>query len=337
MTPHRLVSILALGLVVTAAGMVVTTAGMVGAQAATPRLGATPITGGDPSTWTPVSVTPSSNNKVVKTVQGQSIVLNGFPATSIVESTNASVAAPIQGTIAEPTTVDGVTTPGATTNPGLQTSDVGAALVIVRDGPNVSGTASPITTFIVQVASVNGRDSMLDRKPLLLAGTEATLALNETGERLTWDLPRYRATSDNETVLASTGYPESRTLTAVGYGTANVVVTRGGKKLAKIVVTVARSPRFEFRVTTPRVIAAEAGQIVDITGRLTRRPPAGANLPRVCAFHVTPWTRLGCATLTPTGDFTIPAKAVPGTTVIEYREGGGKGSGFFTIEIKPAR
>ena len=330
MTPHRLVSILALGLVATAAGIG-------GAQAATPRLDAAPITGGDPSTWTPVSVTPSSNNKVVKTVQGQSIVLNGFPVTSVVESTNASVAVPIQGTIAEPTTVDGVTTPGATTNPGLQTSDVGAALVIVRDGPNVSGAASPIATFIVQVASVNGRDSMLDRNPLLLAGTEGVLALNETGERLTWDLPRYRATSDNESVLTSTGYPDSRTLTAVGYGTANVVVSRGGKKLANLVVTVARTPRFEFRVTTPRVTAAEAGEIVSITGRLKQRPPVGTDLPRVCAFHVTPWTRLGCATLTPAGDFTIPAKAIPGTAVIEYREGGGKGSGFFTIEIQPAR
>ena len=49
---------------------------------------------------------------------------------------------------------------------------------------------------------------------------------------------------------------------------------------------------------------------------------------------MTPRVRLGCATTTPAGDFTIPAKAKSGTAVVEYKDaGGGKGSAFLAIEI----
>ena len=321
----RLVGTFVLALVVTGLGSGV-------ARAADPQPARPPALGADPSTWAPVSITPSSNSTVLAASLGQALVLTGFPATSIVESSNTSVATPIQGTTAEATTVDGVTTPGATTNPGLQTLAVGATLVVVFDGPVATGT--PITRFIVQVASSNGKNSMLDREPMLLDGTEKSIALNETGERLSWAFDRYTAVSDNEAVMSSIGYPGRQTLTAVGYGTARVIVSQAGKELARLKVTVTRAPRFEFRIPERLLTAAKAGEIVNVTGRLAQRLPMSIAPTKVCAFHVTPRVRLGCATTTPAGDFTIPAKAKTGTAVVEYKDaGGGKGSAFLAIEI----
>lgn len=322
---HRLVGILTLALAVTGLGSGV-------ARAADPQPGTPPALGGDPSTWTPVSVTPSSNGTVLTAALGQALVLTGFPVTSIVESSNTSVATPIQGTTTEATTVDGVTTPGATTNPGLQTLAVGATLVVVFDGPVSTGI--PITRFIVQVASASGKTSMLDREPRLLDGTEKSIALNETGERIAWAFDRYTAVSDNEAVVSSIGYPGRQTLTAVGYGTARIIVSQAGKELARLKVAVTRTPRFEFRITERLLTATKKGEIVNVTGRLAQRLPLSVALPKVCAYHVTPRIRLGCSTVTLAGDFTIPAKAQAGTALIEYKvAGGGKGSAFFAIEI----
>ena len=325
MQPHRFIGIIALALFAAGLG-----AGV--ARAAEPQPGHPMVLGGDPSTWTPVAVTPSSNGTVLSVPLGQALVLDGFPTTSIVESSNTSVATPIQGTTAEATTVDGVTTPGATTNPGLQTLAVGATLVVVLDGP--AGTGTPITRFIVQVADAGGRKSMLDRKPLLLDGTEKSLTMNETGERIAWAFDRSTAVSDNEAVMTSLGSPGRRTFTAVGYGTARITVSQAGATVARLKVTVTRAPRFEFRINSRLLSSPKAGQIVNVTGRLAQPLPKGVASPRVCAYHVTPRVRLGCTTPSPAGAFTIPAKAQAGTSVVEYKDGGGgKGSAFFAIEI----
>lgn len=319
-----------------ALALVVTVLGSGAAWAADEQTGSRPSLGGDPSTWTPVSVTPSSNGTVVTASLGQALVLTGFPATSVVESSNTAVATVIQGTTTEATTVDGVTTPGVTTNPGLQTLAVGATLVVVLDGP--AGAAIPITRFVVQVSNASGKQSMLDRKPMLLDGTEKSLTMNETGERIAWAFDNYAAVSDNEAVMTSIGSAGRRAFTAVGYGTARITVSQAGQMVARLKVTVTRAPRFEFRIDERLLSSPKAGEIVNVTGRLAQRLPSSVVSPKVCAYHVTPRVRLGCTIVSTAGGFTIPAKARAGTAIIEYKDaGGGKGSAFFAIEInRPA-
>lgn len=326
---HRLVGIFALALAATMMGPAA-------AWADDPKPGSSSLLGGDPSTWTPIAVTPSNNGTQVTASLGQALVLTGFPETSVVQSSNTAVATPIQGTTTDATTVDGVTTPGVTTHPGLQTHSVGATLIVVLDGP--VGASIPITRFVVQVANASGRQSMLDRAPIVLDGTETSLTMNETGEQIAWDFDKYSALSDNEMVMTSIGSPARRTFTTVGYGTARITISQAGKKVARVKVTVTRGPRFEFRIDERLITSPKAGQIVNVTGRLAQPLPSSAVAPKVCAFHVTPRVRLGCNTVSATGGFTIPAKARAGTAVVEYKaSGGGKGSAFFAIEInRPA-
>ncbi len=326
MQPHRLVGALALAVMMTGlwAGQ---------ALAADSQPGIAPPAGSDPSSWSPVPVTPTINGTVVTAFLGQSLVFTGFPATAVVETSNGSVALVRQAIVGESTIVDGVTTPGAVTNPALQTLGLGAAQVVVRDGPTGPTPGTPLATFVLQVANVTGKASMLNREPLMLNADVTRLTLNETGERLQWDFPRYTVMSDNDSVLTSTGYPERRVLTAVGYGTARIIVSRGGKELARLKVIITRTPRFEFRLPEKQLTTTKIARVIDVSGTLAQPLPASVGPPTVCAYHVIPRTKLGCATVTTAGAFTISARVVPGTAVVEYGAGGGKGSAFFSIGI----
>ena len=322
MKPHRLVGVLTLAVIMTGlwAG---------DALAADSQPGLAPPAGSDPSSWAPVPITPSVNGTVVTAFMGQTLVLGGFPATAVVETSNTAISLVTQGLTGEPTTVDGVTNPGAVTNPTLQTLGVGAALIVIRDGP--AGPA--ITRFVLQVSTVTGKGSMLDREPLLLNADVTTLALNETGERLLWDFSNYTAVSSNESVVTSTGYRGRRMLTAVGYGKARITISQGGKELASLKVNITRTPRFDFHLDSQQLTAPKGGRVVSVIGRLAQPLPMGVDPPKVCAYHVIPRTRLGCATVTTGGTFSIPAKPVPGTAVVEYQGGPGKGSSYFSIGI----
>lgn len=322
MQPHRLVGVLALAIILTGlwAG---------NATAADSKPGLAPPAGSDPSSWAPVPITPSVNGTVVTAFIGQTLVLGGFPATAVVETSNTAISLVSQGMIGEPTTVDGVTTPGAVTNPTLQTLDVGAALIVVRDG-----NAGPaVTRFVLQISTFTGKGSMLDRKPVLLNADVTTLALNETGERLLWDVSNYTAESSNESVLTSTGYRGRRMLTTVGYGKARIIISRGGKELARLKVNITRTPRFDFHLDSQQLTAPKGGRVVSVIGRLAQPLPRGVDPPKVCTYHVIPRTRLGCATVTTGGTFSIAAKPARGTAVVEYQGGPGKGSSYFSIEI----
>lgn len=322
MQPHRLVGVLALAIILTGlwAG---------NAMAADSKPGLAPPAGSDPSSWAPVPITPSVNGTVVTAYIGQALVLGGFPATAVVETSNTAISLVSQGMIGEPTTVEGVTTPGAVTNPTLQTLNVGAALIVVRDG-----TAGPaVTRFVLQVSTFTGKGSMLDRKPMLLNADVTALALNETGERLLWDVSTYTAESSNESVLTSTGYRGRRVLTAVGYGKARIIISHGGKELARLKVNITRTPRFDFHLGSQQLAAPKGGRVVSVIGRLAQPLPMGVDPPKVCAYHVIPRTRLGCATVTTGGTFSIAAKPAPGTAVVEYQGGPGKGSSYFSIAI----
>ena len=323
MQPHRLVGVLALAIIMTGlwAG---------NAVAADSQPGLAAPAGSDPSSWAPVPITPSVNGTVVTVFMGQTLVLGGFPATAVVETSNSAISLVSQGLIGEPTTVDGVTTLGAVTNPTLQTLGVGAALIVVHDGP--AGPA--IMRFVLQVSTVTGKGSMLDREPLLLNADVTTLALNETGERLLWGFASYTVVSSNEAVLTSVGYPGRRMLTAVGYGTARVIIFRGGKELARLKVVITRTPRFEFRLPEKQLTTSKVARIVDVRGNLTQPLPMGVVPPKVCAYHVVPRTRLGCAIVTTGGTFAISAKPVLGTAVVEYQAGPSKGSSYFSIGIE---
>lgn len=323
MKPHRLVGVLTLAVIMTGlwAG---------DALAADSQPSVAPPAGSDPSSWAPVPITPSVNGTVVTAFMGQTLVLGGFPATAVVETSNTAISLVTQGLTGEPTTVDGVTNPGAVTNPTLQTLSVGAALIVIRDGP--AGPA--ITRFVLQVSTVTGKGSMLDREPLLLNADVTTLALNETGERLLWGFASYTAVSSNEAVLTSVGYPGRRMLTAVGYGTARIIVSRGGEELARLQVIITRTPRFEFRLPEKQLTTTKVARIVDVRGSLAQPLPMSVDPPKVCAYHVIPRTRLGCATVTTGGTFAISAKPVLGTAVVEYQLGGGKGSSYFSIGIE---
>ena len=322
MKPHRLVGVLTLA--------VITTGLWAGnALAADSQPGLAAPTGTDPSSWAQVPVTPSINGTIVTALLGQTLVLGGFPTTAIVETSNSAISLLSQGMLGKPTTVDGVPTLGAVTNPTVQTLGVGAALIVVRDGP-----AGPvITRFILQVSTVTGKGSMLDREPVLLNADVTTLTLNETGERLLWEFSNYTAVSSNESVLTSVGYPRRRMLTAVGYGTARIVISQGGKELARLKVVITRTPRFEFRLPEKELTTTKVSDVVNVSGSLAQPLPRSLVPPKVCAYHVIPRTRLGCATVTPAGTFSISAKPVLGTAVIEYRVGGGKGSSYFSIGI----
>jgi len=323
MQPHRLVGVLALAII------------MIGlwtgnAVAADTKPALAPPAGSDPSSWAPVPITPRINGTIVMALLGQTLVLDGFPATAVVETSNTAISLVTQGMLGEPATVDGVTTQGEVTNPTVQTLGVGAALVVVRDAP--AGQA--ITKFVLQVSTVTGKGSMLDREPLLLNAGVTTLALNESGERLRWDFANYTAASSNESVLTSTGYSGRRMLTAVGYGKARVIISRGGKELATLKVNITRTPRFDFHLGSQELTASKNDRVVSVIGSLAQPLPRGVDPPKVCAYHVTPRTRLGCGVITTGGTFTISSKAVLGTAVVEYQAGPGKSSSYFNIGIE---
>ncbi len=322
MKPHRLVGVLTLAVIMTGlwAG---------NALAADSQLGISPPSGSDPSSWASVPITPSVNGTVVTAFMGQTLVLGGFPAAAFVETSNSAISLVSQGMLGEPTTVDGVTTPGTVTSPMLHTLDVGAALIVVRDG-----TAGPaVTRFVLQVSTFTGKGSMLDREPVVLDAGVTTLALNETGERLLWDVSNYTAVSSNESVVTSTGYRGRRMLTAVGYGKARITISHGGKELARLKVNITRTPRFDFYLGSQQLTASKGDRVVGVIGSLAQPLPRGVDPPKVCAYHVIPRTRLGCATVTTRGTFAISAKPVLGTAVVEYQVGAGKGSSYFSIGI----
>ena len=105
-----------------------------------------PMVGGDPSTWTPVSITMDMNGSTVVLVKGQTAIFTDLPANDatnkivVVAKKKGIVKVSQQGTEGDATMVAGLT--------GLKK---GKTKVTVYDGDPKSDTAIVVMQFTVQV------------------------------------------------------------------------------------------------------------------------------------------------------------------------------------------
>ncbi len=132
---------------------------------------AAPMVGGDPSTWTPVSITMNMNGTVLKLVKGQSAIFTDLPANDatnkivVVAKKKGVVKISQQGTQGGSTTVAGLT--------GLKK---GVTKVLVYDGDPKSKSAVVVMQFTVRVKKATPANIAAAANALAGAGAAASAA-----------------------------------------------------------------------------------------------------------------------------------------------------------------
>ena len=206
-------------------------------DAAAPAPSSSTLAGGDPSTWTPVSVTQEMNGQVIELRVGQVARFTDLPAAAniTVETSDPNAVMPVQ-----PSDTNGVTTVA-----GIKAVGLGAAHVIVWSGSPADSATEPLVNAIIQIYPVDASDSApANKAPVEITAQNNSITMNSGETALFSELPAgpdYLVESSNDmtVMVLPTTVGATPGIIAVGTGDAKVVVTDGqGGKLAAASVVV---------------------------------------------------------------------------------------------------
>lgn len=201
-------------------------------------MASTSMDGADPSSWSPVEISPDQNGQTISLILGQRATFLDLPVDDannriVIESSNPKAVEPTQQG----------TDNGVSTAAGLTAVGLGGSRILVFDGnPNDNG-GEVINEYIVQVFSPDADNAPGNESPSIVTAGDSTVTL-EPGSAVVVDgLPtgNYTVASDNEMVaipMPGASTSNDPAALAVGEGTAKVTVTDGqGAVVATITVT----------------------------------------------------------------------------------------------------
>lgn len=202
------------------------------------------LVGGDPGTWTPVTIGPDDNNSTIDLVPGQVALFEGLPGdgTVTVQTSDAAIAEALQ-----PTDDNGVVTTA-----GVRAMAAGSATVVVQDS-----TGQAVIEVTINVTE-GGDEAMVGGDPGTWAPIELTTDMNGktielvSGQAATWpnlpgDLTSYRVeTTDDKVAMPMQPANVNGSATVPGVvggaqGTATVTLVDGeSNKVTEFTVSVSR-------------------------------------------------------------------------------------------------
>lgn len=195
------------------------------------------LAGGDPSTWTPVDITPAMDGRLIQLRIGQTALFSGLPAAppvTVESSDPGAVTAQQPGT-----------TGGATTAAGITAVGAGAAHVIVWSGPLTDSDTVPLANYLVQTFPADAaQSSPAVAAPVAVDDQSGTVTLQPGQIAQFTQVPpaddaKVESSNDMVVMMLPQKPGAAPAFIAVGPGDAKAVVTdRGGVKQAAVAVTV---------------------------------------------------------------------------------------------------
>jgi hypothetical protein len=195
------------------------------------------LAGGDPSTWSPVDITPAMNGRLIQLRIGQTARFTDLPAgtTVTVESSDTRAVRDVQP----------MDSAGVTTAAGITAVGAGAAHVIVWSGPLTDSATVPLANYVVQTFPADATQTQPSTDAAVAVGDAgATVALAPGQIAVFTQVPasleaKVESSNDMVVMMLPQKPGAAPALIAVGPGDAKAVVTNGsGAKQAAASFTV---------------------------------------------------------------------------------------------------
>ena len=181
------------------------------------------LAGGDPSTWTPVEITPGMNGGLIQLRIGQAARFTGLPDGGPVTIESSDLRAVVD---VQPTDAAGVTTAA-----GITAVGAGAAHVIVWSGPLTDADTVPLANYVVQTFPADASQASPGvPAPVGLTDSSTTVALAPGQIAIFTQVPaspqaKVESSNDMVVMMLPQKPGAAPALIAVGPGDAKAVVT----------------------------------------------------------------------------------------------------------------